>query len=96
MMGRHLKCSVLFFLHLSSFYKSDGSWRLALLIQTQKGQISAPHLRCQKLSEQLNTFNLILRSWKNQYETTSEMNGEFGNPDIGANIRIVGKDYISF
>lgn len=30
---------------LSTFffpYKSDGSWRLALLIQAQKGQISAP------------------------------------------------------
>lgn len=40
--GETSKMLSTFFLHLSLFYKSDGSWRLALLIQTENGQISAP------------------------------------------------------
>lgn len=31
------------------------------------------------LSDQLNTFNVILGYWKNQYEKSSEINSQFEN-----------------
>lgn len=84
MMGRHLKCLMPFFFSSSIFIL-----QVRCKLETSITNIRDKNIRfqpgmetawiSQMLSDQLNTFNIILGYWKNQYETTSEINSQFEN-----------------